>query len=435
MPAPSIMTLAAALQDARTRTLGVVGDLTEEQLLGPRLAIVNPPRWEYGHVGWFHERWAARHLRGLASLRADGDTLYDSATVPQDTRWDLPLPSWLETQDYAQTILDRLLRRLGAAHEPNADEAYFHQLIVFHEDMHGEAFIYTRQTHGYAPPPFLQGATSPPQPSDGAAGDAAVPGGTFWVGAPPDGGFVFDNEKWAHPVALAPFRIARTAVTNAEFAAFVADGGYRRRALWSAPGWAWRESVVANHPDYWRPAAGARFEMRVYDAWRPLAEDHPVLHVCWYEADAYCRWAGRRLPTEAEWEAAAAGLPAADSDGLAPTKRRYPWGDAPPTAAHANLDGTYGGTASVEAFPAGDSVFGCRQMLGNVWEWTATDFGPYPGFVTDPYNEYSVPWFGTHKVLRGGCWATRARLVRNTWRNFYTPDRRDVFAGFRTCVR
>jgi iron(II)-dependent oxidoreductase len=150
-----------------------------------------------------------------------------------------------------------------------------------------------------------------------------------------------------------------------------------------------------------------------------------VIHVNWYEADAYCRWAGRRLPTEAEWEAAAAGPD---------PKRRFPWGDEPPDPTRANLDGTALGCCDVAACPAGDSGFGCRQMFGNVWEWTASDFGPYPGFVPDPYKEYSQPWFGTHKVLRGGAWPTRARLLRTTWRNFYTPDRRDVWAGFRTCA-
>jgi iron(II)-dependent oxidoreductase len=163
-----------------------------------------------------------------------------------------------------------------------------------------------------------------------------------------------------------------------------------------------------------------------------------VLHVNWYEADAYCRWAGRRLPTEAEWETAASAEPSAGGrrgDALAPTKRRFPWGDATPTPDRANLDWRAMGCVDVGAFPAGESAFGCRQMIGNVWEWTSDDFAPYPGFEVDPYQEYSEPWFGTHKVLRGGCWTTRSRLLRNTWRNFYRPDRRDVWAGFRTCAR
>src|SRR5262249_43013236 len=156
-------------------------------------------------------------------------------------------------------------------------------------------------------------------------------------------------------------------------------------------------------------------------------------HVNWYEAEAYCRLAKRRLPTEAEWEMAASGEPTADGRGVAEHKRRYPWGDEPPTPERANLDWRGGGCVSVNALPAGGSAFGVRQMIGNVWEWTATDFGPYQGFEPGPYKEYSAPWFGDHKVLRGGCWATRSRLVRNAYRNFYKPDRRDVWAGFRTC--
>jgi iron(II)-dependent oxidoreductase len=166
----------------------------------------------------------------------------------------------------------------------------------------------------------------------------------------------------------------------------------------------------------------------------PLAEHQPVIHVSWHEAQAYCAFANRRLPTEAEWELAASGEPDG-SGGIAPTKRLFPWGNEPPAPEHAHLDLESDGCCDVGAFARGDSAFGCRQMIGNVWEWTSSDFGPYPGFVVDPYREYSQPWFGTHKVLRGGCFATRARLLRNTWRNFYMPDRRDVLAGFRTCAR
>ena len=161
----------------------------------------------------------------------------------------------------------------------------------------------------------------------------------------------------------------------------------------------------------------------------------PVIHVNWYEAEAYCNWAGRRLPTEAEWELAASAEPTAEGHGITKSKRRFPWGDEPPTPDRTNLDWQSMGLLEVGALPAGDSAFGCRQMIGNVWEWTASEFQPYPGFVVDPYKEYSKPWFSTQKVLRGGCWTTRSRLIRNTWRNFYTPDRRDVWAGFRTCAK
>jgi iron(II)-dependent oxidoreductase len=259
------------------------------------------------------------------------------------------------------------------------------------------------------------------------------------LGATPDLPFVFDNEKWAHPVEVAPFWIARAAVTNSEFALFVQEGGYQRREWWSDEGWRWREESGAEQPLYWRRESSVRWRRRAFDRLVPLEPHRPALHVNWYEAEAYCRFAGRRLPTEAEWEMAASGEPAAVGRGLTERKRRYPWGDEPPTPAHAHLDwragsAGEGGCVDVGAYPEGDSAFGCRQMVGNVWEWTSSAFLPYPGFVVDPYKEYSEPWFGTRKVLRGGCWTTRSRLIRNTWRNFYTPDRRDVWAGFRTCA-
>ncbi|MEX0713665.1 MAG: selenoneine synthase SenA [Pirellulales bacterium] len=421
------------VREARQRTCELIADLTDDQLLGPRLPMVNPLLWEIGHVAWFQEKWVLRHAGSEAASRPDADALYDSAAVGHDSRWDLPLPSREGTLRYLDEVCDRVVERLGRG-EPREADTYFTLLSVFHEDMHAEAFTYTRQTLGYAAPRLTgcEGAT----PSEGGplGGDAEIPGGTFWLGATPDGSLVFDNEKWAHPALLAPFAMARAPVTQAEYAPFVEDGGYLQHRFWSADGWRWREQAGARHPVYWQRAVGGRWLRRDFDRWVPLEPHRPVLHVNWYEADAYCRWAGRRLPTEAEWEAAAAADPDTLGRGRAEHKRRFPWGDAPPTRRHANLDGTALGCLDVGGRPAGDSAFGCRQMIGNVWEWTASDFLPYPGFVADPYQEYSAPWFGTHKVLRGGCWATRSRLLRNTWRNFYLPDRRDVWAGFRTCA-
>jgi iron(II)-dependent oxidoreductase len=315
-------------------------------------------------------------------------------------------------------VLDRL-----PAGELAEKEAYFHWLPVMHEDMHDEAFTYTRQTLGY-PLPRFSNAQAPLPDAESVTGDVEIAGGEFLLGAPPGEAFVFDNEKWAHPVRVEPFRIARAPVSNGEFAAFVDDGGYRRRDLWSSQGWAWREKAGAQHPLYWsREAAG--WLQRHFDQVRPIPKEHAIIHVNWFEAEAYCRWAKRRLPTEAEWELAAA----------TPAKRRYPWGEEAPTAERANLDGRALGCVAVGAHAAGDSASGCRQMIGNVWEWTSSVFAAYPGFVVDPYKEYSEPWFtGEYRVLRGGCWATRSRLIRNTWRNFYTRDRRDVFGGFRTCA-
>ncbi|HZS50080.1 MAG TPA: selenoneine synthase SenA [Bryobacterales bacterium] len=428
--------LETMLRDARRRTLELVCDLTEAQMRVPLLAIINPPVWEIGHVAWFQEKWVLRHLLGKDPIRPDGDAIWDSAVIAHDDRWStLPRSATLR---YMQEIFDRVIDSLPQGDVADS-EAYFYWywLAVMHEDMHGEALMYTRQTLGYPEPELaLEGTAGLGQETGGgwdgpeAEGDVFMPGGLFQLGAKPGKTFVFDNEKWAHAVKVQSFAISRTPVTNRQFAEFVNDGGYRRRGLWSEEGWSWREKAQAEHPVYWIPQTGGRWMRRHFDQIVPLGEDLPVIHVNWYEAEAYCAWAKRRLPAEAEWEMAASCE--SPSSGK---KREFPWGDERPTAERAHLDARTLGCVPASDLAAGDSAAGVRQLIGNVWEWTASDFQPYPGFVVDPYKEYSQPWFGAgRKVLRGGCWATRSRLIRNTWRNFYTKDRRDVFAGFRTCA-
>lgn len=424
---PDGATLRDMLNAARARTLAFAGNLKSEQWLGPQLSIVNPPLWEIGHLGWFQEHWCLRYRadRPLArSVLQQADALYNSAIVPHDARWTLPLPPVDQTLAYLREVLDAVLARIereGATEHLR----YFVQLAVFHEEMHNEAFHYTRRTLGYGNGKSVQ---KPMVTSRPCTGDVRISGGPFVLGAECSDRFVFDNEKWAHEIEVRPFGMARAAVSNAEFAAFVDDTGYQRRECWSDAGWHWRAQVNATMPVYW-VKQGANWQVRYFDQTIPLAPNTAVIHINWYEAEAYCRWARRRLPTEAEWEFAAATTP-----GDLTRKRCYPWGDTPPTAEHANLFGVDSETVDVAAFSAGDSAWGVRQMFGNVWEWTADWFAPYPGFERDPYKEYSEPWFGNHKVLRGGCYVTRASLLRNTWRNFYTPDRRDVLAGFRTCA-
>lgn len=434
--------LVEHLHEARARLLELIADLDDQQMIGPLLPIVNPLRWEVAHVAHFQEFWLLRHQRGHEPIppaaNLESDKLYDSARVHHDTRWDLPLPSKQTTIEYTQRILDRVSEEvLKHPAKPDAagyDDNYFLHLSLLHEDMHNEAITYTRQTLGYRVCSFafrrfrlqpLEGGTT------NALGDVFIPGGVFRLGSELDSGFVFDNELRSHEVTVAPFAISRTATSNAEFLAFVEAGGYRHREFWSEEGWRWRTSVNAEHPVYWRQTDD-EWQRRVFDRWVRLDANLPVIHVNWFEADAYCRWAGRRLPTEAEWELAAAGI----------GKRKFPWGEEAPTLERANLDWQAldaGCLLPVGALPAGDSEFGVRQMIGNVWEWTATDFAPFPGFAPGPYKEYSAPWFPNqgeaHKVLRGGCWATRSRLIRNNYRNFYKPDRRDVWAGFRTCAK
>jgi iron(II)-dependent oxidoreductase len=342
------------LLDSRARAVRVTADLDGERLLGPKLAIVNPPLWEIGHVSWFQEHWCLRQRADgslAGSILPGADALYDSSAVAHDTRWQLPLPDLQATRAYGEAVLERVRERLAREAESETLQ-YFVRLATFHEDMHAEAFHYTRQTLGYEGPDSSFSVS--------LNEDLEMKGRRFLLGAKPGSGFVFDNEKWAHEVEIAPFRIARSPVTNAQYLAFVEAGGAA--------------------PRYWRREGGAWLERR-FERWLPLQPHEPVRHVSWHEAQAYCAWAQRRLPTEAEWECASSHL------------------------AH-----------------------------GQVWEWTSSAFDPYPGFVADPYQEYSQPWFGTHKVLRGGSFATPARLLRPTFRNFYTPERGDVFCGFRTCA-
>ena len=398
--------------------------LDGKRLLGPKLPIVNPPLWEFGHLAWFQEFWCLRYRADgppRDSILAKSDALFDSAKVAHATRWSLPLPSLKDTRTYQADVLGLVLRRLQAEPE-DAGLRYFVQLAAFHEDMHTEAFHYSRQTLGYADP--YTPAEGKHTSFDGSQ-DVAIAGGPFLLGALPTDGFVFDNEKWAHEIEVAPFRMAKTALTNAEYKEFVESGGYLRREFWSEAGWAWREVARAEAPRYWIRDSGS-WRLRRFDCTILLPLDHPVIHVNWHEAEAYCRFARRRLPTEAEWECAAATGTARAG------KSRYPWGESEPEGHHANLQSST--SVGVSAFPGGDSADGCRQLIGNVWEWTASPFEPYPGFVMDPYKEYSQPWFGTNRVLRGGSFATPRGLIRNTWRNFYTPDRGDIFAGFRTCA-
>jgi len=422
--------LRAALLDARRVELELLDGLTDAQMLGARQHFVEPPIWEMGHVGWFQEYWLLRHLDGAETLLPGADGVYDSFNVSYTRRWDHDYPCRRATEEYIGEVLRRSVGRLESR-EVSAADAYFYTLAAQHEDMHAENLMLIRKTLGY-PRPRLSlldpAVASPAVDPTYAPRDVDVPGGVLMLGAAPGEAFVFDNEKWAHPVEVAPFRIASTAVTNAEYAAFVDDGGYRRRELWSRRGWDWRRRERAEHPLFWTHGGDGWYECR-FGAPTRLEPWHPVVHVNWYEAEAWCRWAGRRLPTEAEWEMAATLEPATGR------KRRFPWGDGAPAPACANLDYRAGGAIDVRALGAGDSPVGCRQMIGNVWEWVEDTFEAYPGFECDPYQEYSQPYFGLKKVLKGGCWATRSRLIRSTWRNFYMRQRRNVFAGFRTVAR
>jgi len=418
--------LRVMLDSARARLLSLVSDLSDAQLEVPSLPIVNPFRWELGHVAFFYDANILAAYHGAELRMAGGNELFNSFVVDHDERWRLPLGSRTEILDYMSAVHADVLARLSSG-QASPVLTYLHFLAILHEDMHCEAFTVMRQTLGYAAPRVAD--ERPEQLGiEDCEGDAEIPGGLWQLGSERSEPFVFDNEKWAHPVDVAPFRISRTQVTNAEFAEFVDAGGYNRSDHWGYQGWLWRGRVGLEHPLYWRRDSSG-WAHNKFGHLAPLEPTHAVCNVSWYEALAYCSWAGRRLPTEAEWDMAAAGHPNGGP------KRRFPWGDSAGDTTMANLDGLRGGPVDARAFPAGDSAFGCRQMLGNTWEWTSTPHYPLPGYIVDkPYAEYSAPWFGYPKILRGAGWATSSRIARNGYRNFFTPDRTDVMAGFRTCA-
>ena len=418
------------LNDARELTCALISHLSAEQMIGPRLKTTNPLRWEMGHVAYFYEFWILRHHFGEAPLIPEIDELFDSINIAHETRWDLNLPSLEETHAYMEAVRQKVIDHLSNGKtDPVRD--YLTQYAIFHEDMHCEAFTYTRQTLAY-PAPELNYNNAISCEDCSIDTDIAIPAGTFELGADKSKSeFVFDNEKWSHVVSVAPYHISQYAVCNKQFAEFVEAGGYQQPEYWSAEGWQWKLDQNLSHPVYWRSRHSA-WEVRWFDQWYPLQEYSAVVNISWHEAQAYCQWANRRLPTELEWEVAAAGEFIEDSQTYA--KRYYPWGNHPPDNSRVNMDSSRPGTIDVRALAAGDSASGCRQMIGNVWEWTDTTFAPYPNFVPDMYADYSQPLFNQTKILRGGCWATRSRMIRNTWRNYYGPDRNDVFAGFRTCA-
>lgn len=381
--------LDAALQDARRHTLALFDALAaagyDQAEKVPHLPILNPPLWELGHLAWFAEwfvlRAASSSRPGDAagpSLLARADGWFDSNLVAHDTRWALDLPGPDALKAYCSTVLERIRAQL--AHAPDDDAAlYPYRLVLAHEDMHGEALLYTLQTLG-APAPAFEAPPSQPAP----AGEIAFAGGDFLLGGEQSRGFVFDNERQAAPCRVAPFTIDAGLVSNAAFLDFVRDGGYDNPRHWSGAGRAWLIEQQRSAPRYWRKAGDDWQELRFG---RPIALDPaaPVRHVSLYEAEAWCSWAGRRLPREEEWEfAASAGHP------------DFCW--------------------------------------GQLWEWTASRFLPWAGFSADRYREYSEPSFGSRQTLRGASFATPRRLHSPRFRNFYTPERDDIFAGFRTCA-
>jgi iron(II)-dependent oxidoreductase len=416
------------LDRGRARTLELLAPLSDEELTRQHSRLMSPLVWDMGHVAHFEALWLLRKL-GAEAPGAELDPVYDPQRTPRAERDRLPIPDVAATRAFMDEVRRLATRQLdaldrGALRGPLGAGTVVH-LVAQHEAQHQETMLQAIALREDVPfePPFVD-RRAPAAANRPIEGSVLIPAGPFTMGTD-DRVVAYDNERPAHDVDLAGYRLDVAPVTNGDYRRFMDDGGYRRRALWTDEGWRWRESQAARAPLHWRPD-GDGWRAMVFG--RPLAidPDCPVVHVSWYEADAYARWAGKRLPTEAEWEKAAAWDPGRHR------ARRYPWGDRAPEAQHANLDQRRLAPAPVGSYPRGRSPYGCLQLLGDVWEWTDSWFDGYPGFEAFPYREYSEIFFGRqYRVLRGGSFATTALVARNTFRNWDYPERRQIFAGFR----
>jgi iron(II)-dependent oxidoreductase len=423
--------LIALLAEARQRTLDLIRPLPDEDLRVQHDVLMSPVLWDLGHIAHFEELWLTQNLDGDIRF-AEMPGMYNPFEQPRRVRGQLVYPTRDECEALMQEIRDRVLARLAVADfgggHPLRRDGYVVRMVLQHEYQHNETILQTLQLKTGAPyraPRRYRVPAASLRLEPGAM--VRFPGGEITIGTD-DRAAAYDNERPRHIRSLPPFSIDVAPVRNGEFLAFMDDGGYRRREFWSAAGWAWLGESGVSAPAYWAQTHDG-WMTRVMDHARPVDPERPVCHVCYHEADAFARWAGKRLPTEWEWEAAASW------DPVSGTARLFPWGDEPVTPALANVDQLTFDTAPVGAYPANVSPSGCYGMIGDVWEWTASDFGGYPGFSAFPYPEYSEAFFGSeYKVLRGGSWATRPGAVRATFRNWDYPARRQIFSGFR-CAR
>ncbi|MEN8145421.1 MAG: ergothioneine biosynthesis protein EgtB [Gemmatimonadota bacterium] len=431
-----------ALESVRERTLQLTAPLSADALTRQHSPLMSPIVWDLGHIAAFEDLWLVESL-GEASDESGLDEsgleeTYDAFRTPRSERGALDLPDGRTAAAHMAAIRDVSLARLESIDLTAANrllqDGFVYGMVRQHEAQHQETILQTIQL--MESEPYEPAERLPlPEPDIIVSGQAArerirVPGGPFDLGALP-GGFTYDNERPRQAVEVAEFELARYPVSNADYLEFMRDGGYADRALWTDEGWEWKESEGLVAPLFWQPdesdeAEGRGWSRRTSLGLEALRLDHPVIHVCWYEADAYARYRDCRLPSETEWEKAAAWDPEAGQS------RRYPWGSAWPDVDLANLDQLGFGVAPLGAYSAGASALGFEQMMGDVWEWTSDTFTGYSGFESFPYAEYSEVFFGDdYRVLRGGSWATRPSVARNTVRNWDYPKRRQIFSGIR----
>jgi gamma-glutamyl hercynylcysteine S-oxide synthase len=411
--------IVAALEESRRRTLGLLAPVPDAAQREQVSELMSPLCWDLAHIGHFEELWLIRELAGAAPTDAGYDDVYDAFKHP---RRDRPALDILDADGARAFDADVRARAFDVLDEIELDGGdpllaggFVYGMVVQHEHQHDETLLATLQLMDDFTHPAADGADeATPPPTTVLPTEVLVPAGAYELGTDTDP-WAYDNERPAHIVELAPYRIDTTAVTNAAYERFVEAGGYDDPAHWTEAGWAWRKEADLVAPEFWARATDGAWLRRRFGRTEPVPPDEPVQHVCWYEADAYARWSGARLPTEAEWEVAAQGTPLAGAD-LWHEGRRF----AP---------------APVCARDAAAGAHGAHGMLGGVWEWTASDFLAHPGFRAFPYREYSEVFFGAdYKVLRGGSWATHPSAVRTTFRNWDYPIRRQIFAGFR-CAR
>jgi iron(II)-dependent oxidoreductase len=405
-----------ALAEGRERTLALVAPLSDADVEAQHTEIMSPLAWDLAHIAAYEELWLVHRYGGAPLSRPELAAMYDAFETPRAVRGDLPLLDRAQAMDYLADVRERA---------PQGDD-FIHELVLRHEMQHGETMLQAIELTRLQPAPAVPRAARPAAPRGHTGLEAVeIPGGECEIGAR-NAVFAYDNERPWHRTDVRGFRIGRTPITNASYLTFVEGGGYERRPWWRAEAWAWKEEYDITHPEGWARGPGDEWRRWTLDGWQPLDPDEPVVHLSWFEADAFARAHGARLPTEAEWEKAATW------DQQSGSARPYPWGEDPPDASRANLDHGLLGPAPAGAYPHGASPYGVLGMLGDVWEWTASDFGGYEGFVAHPYREYSEVFFGSnYKVLRGGSWATRTRVATPTFRNWDLPQRRQIFSGVR----
>jgi iron(II)-dependent oxidoreductase len=435
--------IALMLTDARAETLRIF-DLARESDLreGPGFGY-RPIVWHLAHIGVFESYWLLQKVQGMPAPDPAYERIFDPIKTPREESKNLPTRREMEAylRRVREGVLGLLERFDFDSKDPLLRDGYVLQLVLEHERQHQETLAYLfqlldpskktlpggadskakRDADALNAKPSQESVTSDTNPTRDMV---SMPAGEFFSGAAGDA-FAYDNERPARAVFVPAFRIARAPVTNAEFARFVEEGGYERREFWDEEGWSWREKENWTQPLYWRRDGREWLARGMFDE-SPLEMNHPVSCVNWYEAEAFARFAGKRLPTESEWERAASW------DDARAVKRRYAWGDEAPDDSRCNFRMNRWGTTAVGSFPSGASACGCLDMTGNVWEWTSTPFAGFKGFQPFPYPEYSEVWFdGDHRVLKGGSWATGASVLRTSFRNFFRRHFRIAFAGIR----